>query len=346
MRIRLAVTAIVAVVIVWAAQPSPHLPVLRLVASPGTRLLVIAPHPDDEALAGAGVIQRVRSAGGRVRVVVITSGDALPPAVERLEPGVTPGPEDFRKSARLREDESRRAMTTLGLESNDVTFLGFPDGGLCLLASAFLSPRSTPLTSPSTQRTTPPLDEQIVRGVTYRGSDLRTELERIVTAFNPTVLAAPDPGDEHPDHCAAYVFARAALDVVHSDTVNGRAAARESDATGAPRFFRYVIHFDGWPSDRDTATPVMPPREFDEPLNQWRTLPLTVGEMRVKKAALGAYASQWSVVGHLLRGFSRPNEIFLEGRPAHAPECWCDAEHVATELLPGQRRRHPPASQR
>jgi LmbE family N-acetylglucosaminyl deacetylase len=47
-----------------------------------TRLLVISPHPDDEAIAAAGVMQRVRSAGGRVRVVLLTSGDAFPPALE------------------------------------------------------------------------------------------------------------------------------------------------------------------------------------------------------------------------------------------------------------------------
>src|SRR5262252_4115942 len=41
----------------------------------GTSLLVISPHPDDETLCCAGVIQRVVHAGGRVSVVWITSGD-------------------------------------------------------------------------------------------------------------------------------------------------------------------------------------------------------------------------------------------------------------------------------
>ena len=332
---RLVLVAVLTVVIVWAAQPSPNLPVLRLGATPQTRLLVVAPHPDDEAIAAAGVIQRVRSAGGRVHVVVITSGDALPAAVERLEPGTTPGPHDFRAFGRLREDESRRALAMVGVPPNDITFLGFPDEGVCLLASAFLSARSAPLTSPFTQRTSPPSDEQVVRDVKYRGSDVRTELERIVTAFAPTLLVVPDPEDEHPDHCASYVFVRAALDGAASES------ARKA------RILRYIVHNDDWPSDRDgTTTPVMPPRGFDEPMNQWRTLPLTVGEVRMKRAALAAYKSQWPVVGRLLRGFTRPNELFLEGEPAHSPECWCDAEHVATELPPTQRRRHPPTSHR
>src|SRR5437879_3710854 len=42
----------------------------------GTSLLVVAPHPDDETLCCAGVIQRVLRSGGRASVVWMTSGDA------------------------------------------------------------------------------------------------------------------------------------------------------------------------------------------------------------------------------------------------------------------------------
>src|SRR5690242_7448135 len=44
---------------------------------PGDRLLIIAPHPDDEALAAGGVIQRAIARGARVRIVVLTDGDAF-----------------------------------------------------------------------------------------------------------------------------------------------------------------------------------------------------------------------------------------------------------------------------
>src|SRR5947208_15791580 len=54
------------------ATAAPSLP--RLDAQ--TSLLVVAPHPDDETLCCAGVIQRVARAGGRARVVWITSGAA------------------------------------------------------------------------------------------------------------------------------------------------------------------------------------------------------------------------------------------------------------------------------
>jgi LmbE family N-acetylglucosaminyl deacetylase len=327
---RFGMAALVAAFIVWAAQPSPNLRILNLRPSPLTRLLVIAPHPDDETIAAAGVMQRVRSAGGRVRVVLITSGDAFPPALEQANPSGSAGPDDFKRFGRVRENESRRGLLALGLHQDDVTFLGFPDEGVCLLASAFLSARSRPLTSPYTERAMPPRDEQVVRGVSYRGSDVRLELERIVKAFAPTVIMLPDPQDEHPDHCASYIFGRSVLDRASQDRSGSR-----------PRLLRYVIHFDDWPSDRATATPIMPPSGFDEPSHEWRTFPLTTREARNKKTALSAYTTQWPVVGPLLRGFTRSNELFLEGEPAHPPECWCDAEHVATELAPSQRRRPP-----
>ena len=84
--------------------------------------------------------------------------------------------------------------------------------------------------------------------------------------------------------------------------------------------------------------PVMPPSGIDEPRSQWRTFPLTIREAQLRRDALDAYTTQWPVVGRLLRGFTRSNELFLEGEPAHRPESWCDAEHVATELPPEQRR--------
>jgi len=42
-----------------------------------------------------------------------------------------------------------------------------------------------------------------------------------------------------------------------------------------------------------------------------------------------------------MKAFGRSNELFLEGRPAARPECWCDEKHVATETPPGQYRRRP-----
>src|SRR5690349_21631527 len=55
------------------------LPVLVFLLSPpatsGKTLLVVAPHPDDEALLGSGIIYSALARGDTVRVVVMTNGD-------------------------------------------------------------------------------------------------------------------------------------------------------------------------------------------------------------------------------------------------------------------------------
>src|SRR5215831_11579943 len=73
-----------------------NVPPLALEVNPATRLLVFAPHPDDEVLGAAGLIARVRSQGGAVHVVLLTSGDGFPEAVEAAEGIKNPKPSDYR----------------------------------------------------------------------------------------------------------------------------------------------------------------------------------------------------------------------------------------------------------
>jgi LmbE family N-acetylglucosaminyl deacetylase len=135
--------------------------------------------------------------------------------------------------------------------------------------------------------------------------------------------------DDHPDHCATAIFTREAL--------------KMHDARRAvPRMeLFYLVHTDNWPSeDEPTSIALRPPRGFDPDGQQWRTLPLTSDEVELKGRVLNDYASQQMVIGRFMKAFARPNELFLEGRPAVAPECWCDEKHVATELPPERYRRH------
>src|SRR5262245_21660674 len=100
-----------------------------------TRLLVFAPHPDDEVLAAGGLIQQVREAGGTVHVVYLTSGDAYVDSVKVEEHAADPTTTDFRDYGQRRESEARAALRTLGVGAWSLTFLGFPNGGLNRLLS-------------------------------------------------------------------------------------------------------------------------------------------------------------------------------------------------------------------
>jgi LmbE family N-acetylglucosaminyl deacetylase len=43
---------------------------------PLDRTLIVAPHPDDDSIAAGGLIQRVRSSGGVVQILLVTDGES------------------------------------------------------------------------------------------------------------------------------------------------------------------------------------------------------------------------------------------------------------------------------
>jgi hypothetical protein len=61
----------------------------------GERLLVVAPHPDNETLGAGGLIQRVLSRGGSVLVVLVTAGDGYVEAVVHETGQLRPRPADY-----------------------------------------------------------------------------------------------------------------------------------------------------------------------------------------------------------------------------------------------------------
>jgi LmbE family N-acetylglucosaminyl deacetylase len=144
------------------------------------RVLVVAPHPDDESLAAGALLQRALALGGRVRLLFVTDGEAnvWPQRfVERrwqIDAAVR-----SRWGAR-RRIEALRALMQLGVEGEDAVFLGAPDLGL-------------------------------TRRVGPEGSSLIERLAREIEAWKPSLLVAPSARDLHPDHSALAVLLRLAL---------------------------------------------------------------------------------------------------------------------------------------
>lgn len=85
------------------------------------RAVIVAPHPDDEIIGAAGLIQALRRRGSEVRIVVVSDGAAS-------HPGSAKWPSDRLIAARARE--SLHALRRLGVCRKEVTFLRLPDGGL------------------------------------------------------------------------------------------------------------------------------------------------------------------------------------------------------------------------
>ena len=87
-------------------------------------ILIIAPHPDDEALIAAGRVRAAVAAGDTVKIVVVTNGDFTTAS-----------------SAAWRARPNRcAAAEVLGLTEEDVIFLGYPDGALLQIYNAASPP--------------------------------------------------------------------------------------------------------------------------------------------------------------------------------------------------------------
>lgn len=94
---------------------------------PAVRVVVIAPHPDDETLGCGGWLASCRSGGVEVKVIVLTDGSASHPGHPVLTPSLL---------AAQRQQECLGACRELGLEESGVEFWGLPDGKLDRLDAA------------------------------------------------------------------------------------------------------------------------------------------------------------------------------------------------------------------
>lgn len=294
-----------------APSPLPHGSYEFLRIGNRERLLVIAPHPDDETLGAAGLIQRVIERGGTVRVVLMTAGDAYVEVVihETRKPKPT-GP-DFVAFGERRIKESLTAMRKL--DDGDrirVQLLGFPDGGLDTLLGKSWS-RGKPYRSPTTDATDPPYDREALRpDIPYAGEDFRQELLSVIEDTRPTLIALPDPLDHHPDHHATGVFGLLALNDWLSQAVSP--STRSDKMMSAPRILAYLVHWPHWPPDvKDAVQPFCLPGDY--PAHGLRPVSLEMSdrEQKNKRAALACYASQQMVMSGMV-AFLRESEPFTQ----------------------------------
>jgi len=82
------------------------------------RVLVFAPHPDDDIIGCGGSIAKHIQQGREVTVVYMTSGESGSTTCPKIE------------LAKIRTEEAVQAAKILGLGEQDLVFLGKPDGYL------------------------------------------------------------------------------------------------------------------------------------------------------------------------------------------------------------------------
>lgn len=105
--------------------PAPRLPVAHAAPPYRGRVLVVAPHPDDEVAGPGGVLVHHARAGDPVAVLFVTSGVNGDPERARGDPS---------SYVALRRREAREAAVVLGV--GETTFWDFPDN--CVVTRADL----------------------------------------------------------------------------------------------------------------------------------------------------------------------------------------------------------------
>ena len=261
------------------------------------RILVLAPHPSDETLAAGGLIQEALALDLPVRVCFFTMGDnnEIAALFTRRHPLLTPGA--TRASGMLRRNEALAAVTQLGLSTNDVVFLGYPDSGTLDIWKHHWR-TVPPYRSPLTRANTVPYDTALTPGSAYAGEDILDDLVDVLRDFRPTYLVLPQPADHNVDHRALYLFARVALWNLEADGP-------------APEILSAPVHFTQWPESRryQPDLPATPPSFLSSGID-WTSFALAPFQVSNKLAALRRHHSQFLRSSAYLQSLVRKTEIF------------------------------------
>lgn len=262
---------------------------------PGSKILVVAPHPDDESIAAAGVIARAVSEKEEIRVVMVTNGDGFKKAVKKFAQKGEPESGDYLNLGRARQEETLRALASLGLAREKVLFLGYPDGAMNLLWEQYWDTGKL-YTTDNTKVNRVPYEIAFQKGAPYCGESVVDSLREIISQFRPNVIYYPNSEDEHPDHRATSAFVKYTLTSMNY---------------GSVKEYTYIVHRKFWPVTVPSEhRPLGPPEELAGTDIKWVYFPLNEEEITLKARALKEHQTQQAVMETYLNSFVRKNELF------------------------------------
>jgi LmbE family N-acetylglucosaminyl deacetylase len=146
-----------------------------------SRVMFLAPHPDDDTLGAAGLLRRTVARGGAVRILFATCGENNPWTQRVVERRFRIGAADRTRFGARRRAEALAALARLGVDAMHAEFLEFPDQGITGLLKA-------------------------------GGAEPVARLARSMAAWRPGILVTPALNDVHPDHNALAILAALAID--------------------------------------------------------------------------------------------------------------------------------------
>ncbi len=210
------------------------------------KILILAPHPDDEVLMTAGIITKTLASGHYLKVVVVSNGD------------YGAAPNDLMKG-HIRLSESVDGLMYLGVKAADIVFLGYGDTGMSLsdsflyriysaisddlLVSSHCGTRTYAI-----QNKYP--DYHLARfgeHGRYTRATFRKDIESVINEYRPAEIYVTGFYDTHGDHHALNLF-----------TVESVLKIKKYyDNEYSPIMYEYLIHPPG-------GKDVYPTREADD----------------------------------------------------------------------------------
>ena len=262
------------------------------------RVLVLAPHPDDEAIGAGGVIQRALKAGAPVKVVCFTNGDNNELAFIVYEKRLTFKQKEFLHMGEVRRKETIAAMESLGLSPGRVFTLGYPDFGTMEILTKYWD-KTRPFKSMFSRVKKVSYPSSLSYQAPFIGQSILTDLNTILLDFRPTKIFVSHPADRNRDHQALYLFLHIAL-----WDLEGKIKQ--------PQVYPYLIHVPGWPKPRGAHTElfITPPSKLKG--IDWKQFLLTSNEAEAKRKAIMFYKSQNVAAPSYLATFARSNELFSD----------------------------------
>lgn len=262
------------------------------------RILIFSPHPDDESLGTGGLIKRAVERNATVLVVEMTNGDIMNPDQFKSYLHKINKTDYSSNIGDFRQNESINAIRALGLDQDNIIFLGYPDGGLKPLFEDYWDNTTLfHMNTGSNQFNSSPYTRTYESNAPYYGANVEKNVKQIIEDYKPNMIFYPDDLDYHPDHYATNAFVRYAM--------------IDTDFQGTS--YTYLVHHKDWPRGICyPGTRYLVPDDITASDAQWLVNKLNNSEERAKDNAIYSYNSQMGDMRILLTSFIRKNEIYAQ----------------------------------
>lgn len=267
-----------------------------LVLNERDRILVLAPHPDDEVLGCGGIIQQAVGMKLPVHIAFLTYGDFYEWSFMIYKKRLVLTAKGVEGMGEIRHDEAVAAAALLGVPPDSLSFFGYPDFGTLEMWRSAWS-HSPPVRGLLTRVAAVPYDNAVRPGAPYKAEEVVKDLAGLIREFRPTKLFVSHPADHHPDHRALYLFTRICLFDLEKEL--------------SPELYPYLVHHTDWPTPKGhhPDEPLVSPGPLDGPI-AWKMEPLDLVQRQAKLAALKEHRSQFKATSRYLQSFVRANELF------------------------------------